>query len=1027
MRPSSRRFRALRTSRLEQIEPRLLMSGDPVGDFFVDYFVESGSTDQIDTSLADAHDLTGWNEVQADYGFTGAGQTVAVIDTGIAYDHVALGGGLGADYRVVGGYDFTEEQDADPYDDGPYGSHGTHVAGIIGGEGQYDTGVASGVDLVALRVFNDEGAGRFSWLEDALAWVHTNRNAFENPITTVNLSLGASWNSDTLPSWAMLEDEFAQLEADGIFIAVAAGNSFARYQETGLAYPAVSSHVVPVASVDDNGAMSYFSQRNQRVIAAPGRSISSTVPDYVGDFNGINDDYARYSGTSMAAPYVAGAAVLLREAYEFVGVENVTQDTIYELMQNTADTVLDPATRQTYNRLNLERAIDTIMPDDDFGSNAQAAFNLGTLTDGSTLDGTVERLDDSDWFSFTAAQSGKVTLSVNTTHDMLADWQLGDGLNMATLAGDGISLDVVAGETYTIGLGTQGGLGHYSIDVGVEGGHSQVEWGTVAQQQFLDNQIDGTGQWFAFTAANHGIMTAEALFAHADGNVNLQLFNGSGQLLATANGTIDGERIDVNASAGDRFVLHASTADGGSNEVDFRLTNLVSQVGSTVNVQGTAGNDIFNFTAGDNHRLTINGVAYQFDAAAASTFGFNGFGGSDTATLTGTAGNDSATLRVGSVALAGSGYQATASGVETIVVRGGGGTDVAKMYDSAGDDTFVGTPTTATFSGAGFQNTVEGFRYVHAYSNSTGNDVARLYDSAGNDRFVAEPIQSRLYGSDFYLRVKRFEDVHAYAGAGGIDAALMYDSAGDDTLVATPSQATLSGQRSQNAAFQNAAEGFRYVHAYANSGGTDVANMYGSAGNDVFVVTPKQSRLYGSDFYVRAKRFDRVDAHAGAGGVDVAKMYDSAGDDLFIVTPDESSLSGNGFHASAKNFRYVHAYAGSTGTDVARFYDSGGDDLLVVTDTYTKLYGSDYFGRAKYFEEVYANGQSGGSDTVRLHDSAVDDHFQAAGEMARFSNDDLTVALYGFEYIRAHAENGGTNSSEIAAVDYIIEMLGQWN
>jgi len=344
-------------------------------------------------------------------------------------------------------------------------------------------------------------------LEDALVWVHANRNAFENPITTVNLSLGTSWNSDCLPAWAMLEDEFAQLEADGIFIAVAAGNSFARYQTPGLSYPAVSSHVVPVASVDDNGAMSYFSQRNQRVIAAPGRSVSSTVPDYVGDGNGINDDYARYSGTSMAAPYVAGASVLLRQAYEFVGVENVTQETIYELMQNTADTVLDPATRQTYCRLNLEQAIDTIMPDDDFGSNAQAAFDLGTLANSKSLDGTVERLDDSDWFSFTAAQTGKVSLTVNTTHDMLADWQLGAGPSMATLSGDALSLDVIAGETYTVGLGTLGGLGHYSIELGVEGGHSQVDWGSVARGQFLDNQIDGTGQWFAFTAAADGIMS----------------------------------------------------------------------------------------------------------------------------------------------------------------------------------------------------------------------------------------------------------------------------------------------------------------------------------------------------------------------------------------------------------------------------------------------------------------------------------------------------------------------------------------
>jgi len=178
----------------------------------------SGDLNQL---LSDAHDQTGLTAAQSLYGFTGSGQTVAVIDTGIAYDHSAFGGGLGADYQVVGGWDFSNENDADPYDDGFAGSHGTHVAGIIGSNDATNPGVAPGVDLVALRVFNDFGAGYFEWVEDALQWVHENRDAFANPITAVNLSLGGSWNSDKLPEWAILEDEFAQLEQDGIFISVA--------------------------------------------------------------------------------------------------------------------------------------------------------------------------------------------------------------------------------------------------------------------------------------------------------------------------------------------------------------------------------------------------------------------------------------------------------------------------------------------------------------------------------------------------------------------------------------------------------------------------------------------------------------------------------------------------------------------------------------------------------------------------------------------------------------------------------------
>ena len=174
-------------------------------------------------SLADA--------VHAKYGLVGRGQTVAIIDSGIAYDHFALGGGFGANFRVVGGKDLTLENDANPYDDaGPLNGHGTRVASVLGEDaGGAGSGAAPDVDMVGLRVFGDTGVSYFSWIESALQWVHTNRNAFESPITTVNLSIGSTWNANTVPAWSTIEDELTQLEADGIFIAASAGNSFTSY------------------------------------------------------------------------------------------------------------------------------------------------------------------------------------------------------------------------------------------------------------------------------------------------------------------------------------------------------------------------------------------------------------------------------------------------------------------------------------------------------------------------------------------------------------------------------------------------------------------------------------------------------------------------------------------------------------------------------------------------------------------------------------------------------------------------------
>jgi subtilisin family serine protease len=1040
---------------LERIEPRLLMSGQPVGDFVLDYFVEDQLHDEVHTMLADAHELTGLAQARLDYGFTGSGQTVAV--TG---------------YRVVGGFDFTEEWDANPYDDGPYGSHGTHVAGIIGSDSDYSTGVAPGVDLVALRVFNDSGSGYFHWVEQALQWVHANRNAFENPITAVNLSLGAEWNADSVPSWAMLEDEFAQLEADGIFIAVAAGNSFTSYNQPGLSYPGASSHVVPVASVDDGGSMSFFSQRNYRVIAAPGRGVLSTVPDYMGNGNGLDDDFARYSGTSMASPYVAGASVLLREAYEFVGIDNVSQQTLYNLMVSTADTVYDSVTAQNYHRLNLEAALDAIMPDDDFGSTASAAHGLGTLTDTFSVGGTVERLADQDWFSFTAAGNGTAHFSVDVTHEMTADWNVDGGATGASYQDGVFSFDVVAGGTYAVGLGTGAGLGHYTIDATLEADLSYVDWGEISQQSFADNLIARDGTWFTFTAAADGILTAEALFAHAEGDVDLQLFDGSRQLLAGSYGTGDSERIDVAASAGDVFFLRAYVASTGSNDaVAFRLTNLVSQEGDTVHVLGTAGDDTCTFAAGAFHHLSINGVGYDFNSTVVASIAFDGGQGADTTVLTGSAGDDHAVLRPGSVELAGAGFQVTATNVQNVTVYGGGGSDFAEFFDSAGDDVFVATPDAAKLRGTDFQGTgfyvrAASFDRVVAYSTAGGSDVAYLYGSSGNDRFSASPDYAKMVGNGFSNWAGHFECVIA-RGNGGADVAYLYDSAGNDVLKATPTATKLFGP-----GYYIRAEQFRSVMAQATAGGVDTAYLYDSAGDDIFVATPGTAKLYGTDFYVRAVSFDRVFAYSIAGGTDVAYLHGSSGNDCLVASPYYARMHGNGFHNLAKHFEYVfaygngradvaylfdsagndvlkatptttrlfgpgfyiratyfrtvEAYATAGGVDVAYLFDSAGDDNLVVDAGYARLSGDGFSNRARLFENTYVHCTAGGYDRAYLYDSALNDQFHASGNGARLVTDLLSAEVFDFEWVCARSWRGGSDTAAIDAVDYLLQMVGTW-
>ncbi len=450
--------------------------------------------------------------------------------------------------RVVGGWDYAEG-DANPYDDGSAGSHGTHVAGILGSADAANPGVAPGVDLVALRVFGDSGGGYFSWVENALRWVYQNRNAFRNPITTVNLSLGTVYNGSNTPLWATLEEEFQQLKSAGIFVAVAAGNSFASYGAAGLSYPAVSPHVVAAASVDSNGQLSSFSQRLDRVIATPGSYITSTVPDYAGNLNGRVDDWATFSGTSMASPYLAGAAVLLRQAMLFAGQTNITQDRIYQVMQNTADWVYDPATAQNYRKLNLQRAIDSVMPGDDYGSTVATAHPLGSVGLNGSFTGSINRTSDRDYFTFTAASSGTLNFAATSNYDLATRWEVvGPGGGTTTYDTGTLSLSVVAGQRYTIGLTTSAGIGYYQVTTSTGVNTASVSLGTIDSSTVAGQNVAGE-QWFSFAASRTGALTLEALYAAAGGDIDLRVYDSNQQLLATGD-TSGNERLDMTAAAG---------------------------------------------------------------------------------------------------------------------------------------------------------------------------------------------------------------------------------------------------------------------------------------------------------------------------------------------------------------------------------------------------------------------------------------------------------------------------------------------
>lgn len=266
-------------------------------------------------------------------GLTGAGVGIAVLDSGVA-DHPDLAA------RVIASVDLTGlDQRVSPTPLGDPGGHGTHVAGIIAGNGTRSggayTGVAPGADIISVRVIDSTGSARLSTILHGLQWILANRSTYH--IRVVNMSFGAraqsGYQADLLASAAEV------LSFAGIVPVVAAGN-------TGpvagtISTPGTDPFVLTVGAVDDQGTadilddtVALWSSRGPTAfdgiakpdLVAPGRRIvslraaGSTLDGLYPErrvvaTGALGPEYFLMSGTSMAAPIVSGTVALLLQRY----------------------------------------------------------------------------------------------------------------------------------------------------------------------------------------------------------------------------------------------------------------------------------------------------------------------------------------------------------------------------------------------------------------------------------------------------------------------------------------------------------------------------------------------------------------------------------------------------------------------------------------------------------------------------------------------------------------------------------------
>jgi len=264
-------------------------------------------------------------------GFSGSGVNVCIIDTGVRDDHPALN-------PLINEIDFFNDDTNADDDNG----HGTHVAGIVASTDPVIKGVAFGSSLLAAKVLGSDGVGDSSDVVLAIQW------CVDNGADIISMSLGgdtAYSNSSTCDQNEVMAQASNNAVNQGVIVVASSGNDGFNF----INAPACASKVIAVGAVNDGDVRAGFSNHGPLLdVVAPGVSINSLD---------LGTGFTTKSGTSMAAPHVAGLLALMLQNDPTLQPEEASM-----IIKTTAIDLGDPGIdlEYGYGRIDASFLIDTI-------------------------------------------------------------------------------------------------------------------------------------------------------------------------------------------------------------------------------------------------------------------------------------------------------------------------------------------------------------------------------------------------------------------------------------------------------------------------------------------------------------------------------------------------------------------------------------------------------------------------------------------------------------------------------------------